>query len=306
MRQAILWTLLLCFPAPARAEKVLLPRSPQDGLAAVLGVEVLEPVSTPGLAEVRYTVAVEGGPWLEVEPASLGDATAAWRVTSTQFGWLDGDRMTLTEVLELRQVKPGLVALPSVKVQFRADARAAWEEAEWVDVLKPAFALKPEAVPELPGRAVPWWLWPAAATGMVVLIASLLGLLAATRPRKPAPPTAEQWALEELIRLEGQLNGQPSEWYHTRLSYIVRRFLEEKHGLRAARQTTAEFMQSVQVAPQLADEQRELLRQLLERCDLAKFALVQVSQDDCRQATELARMLVQGTGSSPRKDVLQR
>jgi len=155
----------------------------------------------------------------------------------------------------------------------------------------------------LPGRTIPWWLWPAAVGGVVVLVVSVVGLWVVSRPRKPAAPTPEQWAEEELTRLEGQIKGQGSEWYHTRLSYIVRRFLEEKHGLRAPRQTTAEFLLSVQQAPQVSDEQRALLRLFLERCDLAKFAPVQVSENDCRQATELARTLVQGTGGSKTKEM---
>jgi hypothetical protein len=299
MRTPLIGSLLLLgLLTPCVFAQVTLPKQQHGNVAAELTVAVLDSQSTPGLAHLRYKLTVTGGPLLEVEPSSLGDATAAWQVETNSWCRLEGDRLTLTEVLDLRQVKPGQVAPPSLGVRFRADAEKQWDQAEWVDILKPTLLLRPESVPELPGRTIPWRFWLTAATAFLVLILSVIGLLALNRPRKPAPPTPEQWALDELTRLETQVHGQPSEWYHTRLSYIVRRFLEQKHGLRAPRQTTAEFLQSVQDAPQLSDQQQRLLRQLLERCDLAKFAPVNVSQDDCRKATLLARDLVQEVAES--------
>jgi hypothetical protein len=295
MRKWVVGVVLLLGPAAGARAEVTLPAQHHGDMTAQLKIAVLEKVHTQGLAEVRYTVTVQGGPHLDVEGAKLEEATAAWQVESVRFCWLEGDRLTATEQLELRQVKQGAAPLPGVSVRFRDNAGAAWEKHEWLDPLKPRVPLVPEQVPEL-ARTLPWWLLLAFGGGVVVLVLSGVGLWVLSRPGKPAPPTPEQWALEEMVRLEGQFKGQRSEWYHTRLSYIVRRFLEEKHGLRAPRQTTAEFLQSVRLAPQVSDEQRELLRRLLERCDLAKFAPVQVSADDCRQATDLARTLVQGEG----------
>jgi len=289
------WSVLLVLgllAATVQAE-VPLPVQERDGMKAQLTLQVRQQPATPGLAEVVGTVTVEGALGMEVQPAQLGETVAAWEAQSTRFCQLEGDRLLLTEVLDLKQIKPGQQALPAIKVRFRAAPDRSWEEAEWTDLLKPRDVLRPEITPQ-PASQTPAWLWPAIAGGggMLLVLATFVGVRLLSRPRPAPPPTPVQWASGELARLEGQAGHQGSEWYHTRLSYIVRRFLEEKYGLKAPRQTTAEFLASAREATQLSDQQRELLHQLLERCDLAKFAPVKVSAEDCRQATQLARQLV--------------
>ncbi len=285
--------LLLGFAAGLGAE-VTLPAVERAGIQAELAVTVRDPTRTPGLAEVAYRLTVAGKVGMEVEPAQVADPVAAWQIETTRFCRLGGDRLLLTEVLQLQQVKPGQQALPAVKVRFRAEPGLPWEEAEWIDLLKPRD-VRPLEIPALPGRGMPVWLWPALAAGcgLVLVLIAFAGVRLLSRPRPTPAPTPEQRALEELAGLEGEAS-KGSEWFHTRLSDIVRRFLEEKYGLKAPRQTTAEFLASTQEATQLSDQQRELVRQLLERCDLAKFAPVQVAPEDCRKATELARTLVGG------------
>ena len=94
--RAILGALVvLGLAAEARAKVTL--RNKHGDVTTALTIAVLEPVSTPGLAEVRYTVTVEGGPGLEVEPAKVEEAIAAWQVESTRYAWLQDGRLTLTE-----------------------------------------------------------------------------------------------------------------------------------------------------------------------------------------------------------------
>jgi hypothetical protein len=280
--------------------EVMLPAQERGGMKAKLLVQVQQRSSTPGLAEVVYTLTVEGEVGMEVEPAQVADAVAAWQVEATRSCLLEeGPPLLVKEVLDLRQVKPGQQALPALKVRFRSWPGSPWEEAEWTDLLKPRDVLPPEIAP-VPASLTPAWLWPSilAGSGMVLVLIAFASVRLLSRPKPPPPPTPEQWALAELARLEEQGSQQGSEWYHTRLSDIVRRFLEEKYGLKAPRQTTPEFLSSAREATQLSDQQRELLQKLLERCDLAKFAPVQVSPEDCRQTTDLARTLVGGEANA--------
>ena len=103
---------------------------------------------------------------------------------------------------------------------------------------------------------------------------------------KPLPP--EQRALQELARLDASATADPAA-YHTALSDVVRRYLAERFGLPATRQTTAEFLETVRRSGRLSAEQQALLRDFLERCDLAKFAPVGASAEECREAAALAR-----------------
>jgi len=137
-----------------------------------------------------------------------------------------------------------------------------------------------------------WRLGAAAGGGALLVMLCLLGWRV-MKPKPPPPPTPEQTALQELDRLEEFAVSQRSEWYHTRLSYVLRRYLAERFALKATQQTTAEFLTSVKGLPQLAGGPQELLREFLERCDLAKFAPVSGSAEECRQSTALARSLVQ-------------
>lgn len=284
--------LLLLLPAPLWGQAAL-PVQERGGLRAWLEARVVETTGTPGLAEVVCTITVEGEPGLEVEPARVEDALAAWQASSARLCPPESEGRAVVEVVHLKQVKPGAQQLPALRVRLRAGPERPWEEVEWTDLLRPRHVLPPEVEPEPESPAIPAWTWPVLAGGGIVLVvAALVGVRVLARPRPIPPPTPEQWAVRELDALEGQAGQQGSEWYHTRLSYIVRRFLEEKYGLKAPRQTTAEFLASAELATKLSDPQRELLHQLLERCDLAKFAPVSVSSEDCRQAAGLARTLV--------------
>ena len=95
---------------------------------------------------------------------------------------------------------------------------------------------------------------------------------AAAQSRRPP----EQWALQELGRLDESATADAAA-YHTALSDVVRRYLADRFGLPATRQTTAEFLETVRRSGRLSAEQQALLRDFLERCDLAKFAPVGAS-----------------------------
>jgi hypothetical protein len=107
------------------------------------------------------------------------------------------------------------------------------------------------------------------------------------------PPTA--WALRELERIEAQRlpeTGQ-ADRYHTLLSDVVREYLELRFHLRAPHQTTSEFLATMQSWPLLPGPQQTLLRDFLERCDLAKFAQARPSVEECRAVGAMARALVE-------------
>ncbi len=284
------WVGVLLLAVPAQIE---LPVQQRGDMQARLEIREHGQATTPGLAEVVCTLTIEGPLGVDAEPAQLADPLGAWRAESVRFCRREGDRVTLVEVLELKQIKPGQQDLKELTVRFRRGPDAPEEEAKWTDLLKPRDVLLPDLPALPPVRAGSAWLWPTVIGGAMVLgLAAFVGVRLLTRPRTLPSPTPEQWALGELARLEEQGGRQDSEGYHTRLSDIVRRFLEEKYGLQAPRQTTAEFLASAREADQLSDQQRELLSQLLQRCDLAKFAPVQVAPEDCRLTTELARTLV--------------
>ena len=288
--------LLLALLAHAAADGVALPEQTRAGMLARLMVHVDDPGPQPGAAHLTLTIT--GGLLLQVEAPRLSDPVNAWEAQQNEWQQLDGDRLTWTKAILLRKVKPGLAGLPDVKVRFREGSGASWEEAEWVDVLKtPADGPPPEPLPLVP-NGMGWlpWVIPAAA-----LTLALAWFLQRRRPRLRATLPPDKQALLELRRLE-QSADLPSAAYHTALSDVIRTYLAERLGLPATRQTTAEFLEMVRRTGRLSPEEQRMLHAFLERCDLAKFAPVGVSAEECREAAVLARGLVERTaGPSARR-----
>jgi hypothetical protein len=119
--------------------------------------------------------------------------------------------------------------------------------------------------------------------------------------RRFAPPRPEQapheWATRELDRIEALALPQSghAERFHILVSDTVRRYIELRFDLHAPSQTTAEFLEATKNAPQLTPAQQSLLRDFLERCDLAKFARAEYSVPECASALAMARTFVHET-----------
>ena len=106
-------------------------------------------------------------------------------------------------------------------------------------------------------------------------------------------------ALQELMRLQQTPNlTLNTSGYHAPLSDVVRRYLAERYSLPAMWQTTAEFLATVDATGRLSAEQQTLVRDILERCDLAKFAPVGASPEECRETTALAQAFVEQTAAA--------
>jgi Domain of unknown function (DUF4381) len=293
--RSLLVLVALFLPAADDADGVALPEQTHGDIAARLTVHVADAGPQPGAALVRLTLAITGGSLLQVEPARLADPLNAWEPQVNEWCRLDDGRLTWTQSILLRQIKPGPAALPDVKVRFRQGPGAAWQDAEWVDVLKTARdAPPPEPSPPLPS-GMGWLPW-AVLAAPLTLAALAWGLrFRRARPRRMLPP--DQRALQDLRRME-QTPDLDSAAFHTTLSNVVRRYLAERFGLPATRQTTAEFLETVRRMGRLPPEEQALLRDLLERCDLAKFAPVGASAESCRETAFLAQGFVERTAGA--------
>ena len=112
---------LLALIAPAADEGFSFPPEQRGDMVAALTVEVPDGTGPP---RVYYSLTVEGGPGLEVEAPQLADPAGAWTALRTS-AWTSTDgRVVWTEAIVLGQAKPGLLALPDVKVRFREPSHA--------------------------------------------------------------------------------------------------------------------------------------------------------------------------------------
>ncbi len=158
----------------------------------------------------------------------------------------------------------------------------------------------PESPPAPPPSWTRWLPWAGLAAAVAGLVAGGWGLRRRfTRP--PAPLTPHEWAARELDRIEALRlpEAGEAERYHTLLSDVVRAYLERRFDLPASQQTTTEFLATMRRSPQLTPAQQGLLRDFLERCDMAKFARAAPPPEECRAVAAMARSFVQETTPQP-------
>jgi hypothetical protein len=293
------WLLLLA--PPAADEGYTYPPEHRGHAVATFTVSV--PDGT-GPARVWYTLSVEGGPSLEVEPPQLEDTAGAWAAHRSAAWALDDGRVTWTEEIDLEQVKPGLMPLPDVKLRFREGPSGTFQEVEWQDVLKDVRELPGPTLPPGPatGPGLARWVVPLVGLAVVLSVVAV-ALLRRRRGEPPLPPDLR--ALRELDRLEQSAGTSGHEWdrMFAALSDVLRRYLVERFGLPAFQQTTAEFLRAVDQAPPLVAE-KDNLRAVLELCDLAKFAGVRGDGGQWLDALGQVRAFVRRTAPLPRTAVI--
>lgn len=147
-----------------------------------------------------------------------------------------------------------------------------------------------------------WWVWALVALVAMTLVAVALYFL--LRKKSSAPPskagiqlTAYDIAVQALQRLaEEDLIGRgEADRFYTRLSDIVRHYLEGHFQLHAPERTTEEFLYEVSQNSSLSQEHKGLLGAFLQECDLVKFARLRPSSADMKRALDAAERFVHDT-----------
>lgn len=111
----------------------------------------------------------------------------------------------------------------------------------------------------------------------------------------PNPPWVT--AMEELDVLKSKNlieHGQAKE-YFTSLSDIVRRYIEERFGIRAPEMTTPEFLGHLRDSKVLTIQQKETLKYFLNSCDMVKFAQYGPSHMEADESFAFAQKFIEET-----------
>lgn len=112
--------------------------------------------------------------------------------------------------------------------------------------------------------------------------------------KKPVPPY--ELAMQQLIRLKSEKlceNGHEKEYY-TRLTEILRIYLDKRFGINAMEMTSTQIMHHLQSN----DDTRTsapVMKQILEMADFVKFAKVRPLPDDNQKAFNNAVTFVENT-----------
>ena len=130
------------------------------------------------------------------------------------------------------------------------------------------------------------------------VVLSLLGLVVwwFVRRQKPeAPPKLpREIALGELDQIRCEIENMNPYQFSIRVSDILRRYVTQQYGLPATRQTSVEFLTAAAKAPSFSEDEKSLLEDFLNRCDLIKFAKYEATVSDSDLLLEEAIRFVKG------------
>ena len=183
--------------------------------------------------------------------------------------------------------------LSSAAIPMRIVSARDPEEGDALRAIKPPMAI--------PG-GIPLWL-----AGVLAAVAAALAAWLASRflrPRDrpapaaaPAPPAPVDYEREfARIAESGLLQRGAVKLYYTRLSEVMRRFIEDRLSVDGPDRTTSEIAADLRRAPAPPDAgTREGIIGFLEAADLVKFARAEPPFPEAAAAPEEGRRLVAGT-----------
>lgn len=315
IRRAVVLSMLLSLTAcrqattvevPAESEAVPeLSRLTQDG--PVTATVALTP-AMPRLGDpLKLTLTVEAKPDVRIEMPDFGEALGRFSIldfTPRLETGADGGTLARQDYT-LRGPASGRQRIPGLRIEY-VDARAGESaprelitdelpfevesvlpEGAVVDTLRPVRG----PLPALPGGWWSrWWLWLTLGAATVAG-----GAWAAVAWRRRAVERARATAFERALRRLAALEerGLPEAatldaWY-VELSDIVRRYIEDRHAVRAPELTTEEFLLEARRSVAISAAHRDLLSTFLGSCDRVKFARYSPPEEESRGALTVAR-----------------
>src|SRR5436305_7976809 len=139
----------------------------------------------------------------------------------------------------------------------------------------------------------PWLIFAGTFFGLAI-IGFIVWLIAQRRKRPQPPQLPRHRALEALERMRDEIDGLNPYQFSIRVSDILRRYVTEQHGLPVTRQTSVEFLNALRGSSPFSDDEKSLLEDFLNRCDLIKFARYEATLSDSELLLEEAIRFVKG------------
>lgn len=274
---------------------------------------------TPSIADrIRLAMEVTADESYEVEMPAFGEKLEQFGIVefdSPPPQLLDGGRIRELRSYVLEPFLSGDYRIPAMVFRFRKRDGGEGEgyELETDELKVVVSSLLPEeaenleiheiAPPvQLPKKEIPWrWIIKGGAV-LVVIVGAVTGWLRRRKKKVAAVPPrpAHEIAFEELEALiAGKLaeKGEIKAFYQ-RISDILRRYIENRFGLRAPERTTEEFLVEMKTSEVLDGGHKVLLGGFLQHCDLVKFAEHQPSHDDIQKTFDACKEFILETKES--------
>ncbi|MFA6814710.1 MAG: DUF4381 family protein [Lentisphaeria bacterium] len=136
--------------------------------------------------------------------------------------------------------------------------------------------------------------------GTLLLIVIIILLIHYYRRKKQSPPPkipAHIIALAALKKLldEDLIEQNRTKEFYSRISDILRTYIENRFEIKAPEYTTQEFLQKLTTAQTFIKQQKKLLAHFLEHCDLVKFAEHQPDDSEIQKTFDACKNFIAET-----------
>jgi uncharacterized protein DUF4381 len=138
-----------------------------------------------------------------------------------------------------------------------------------------------------------WLLFVTSFVGLCLIGA--IGWWILRKLRRATPPkTPREKALEDLERISEEIEHVNPYQFSIGVSDILRRYVTEQYGLPVTRQTSVEFLERLAKNSSFSGDDKMLLEDFLNRCDLIKFARYDATSSDSRLLLDEAMRFAKG------------
>ena len=258
---------------------------------------------------IRFTLTVTAGPGVEVDlPEPEPDLDEFEILGHEAAGPVEeeGNRVW-TVAYTLALYETGSFEIPPVPVNYRGDgiqagsvetqAHSVRVESTLSDDAKDILDIKGPL--EIPRSLWSLWPWAVAALAVAALVFLYLRRRGGEAPsavsREPRLPPYDE-AYQALCRLRdsGLLEEGQLKPYFTRISEIIRRYLERRYLIHAMESTTTQLLDQLRKTA-LALDDVQLFRDFFPCCDLVKFAKYAPPVPEQERVTALAFRILEAT-----------
>lgn len=273
----------------------------------------------PTLGEqITLTLTVDAAPKVKVIMPDFGDQLGKFGIADYKASEniREDGRSEYVQRYTLDLPMSGKLKTPSFLIEFTDNRDEAENPGQIEELLTDAITFEvasvfadgktPEslypALEKLPELVLPetqksmWHLWAAIAAVAAAIVGGLIWFFRRTKPEVVLPPDVV--ALNALTQMENRQipsNSKDVDAWYVELSGIVRKYIEGRFALQAPRLTTEEFFELAKSSDALTDDNKTVIRKLLERSDRVKFTHFVPTMDESREMLKAARTFVEDT-----------
>ena len=195
----------------------------------------------------------------------------------------------------------GRAVIPAIEIKYKTKDAKDWSVAKTsaLNIEVRSILLSdgvPKDIKDIKGPftffEINWWV-----VGAIIIFIAAFGVFIYRMTRRKAPVRLpHETALEELESARSIfLKGADVKEYYVVVSDCIRRYIERAFRLKAPEMTTEEFLNSLAETKMLSMEEKSLLREFLNACDLVKFAKYLPAKREADSVYNTAKKFIEET-----------